>query len=115
MFNRTVANDLMNCINSINDSVRINGNRSEINRQFSDILKMHSFLLELSRSTILNRFLIKFSNFLAFFRLTHDYLGIVSLIYAVFFAWGLLVVCGSLLLFQIEIVKYTLAKEKRKS
>lgn len=53
------------------------------------------------------------SYFSCFFpRLVHDFLRISSLICAVFFGTGLLQVCGSLLLFQIEIVKYMLAYTK---
>lgn len=48
MLARTFAKDLMICINSINDRVNINGNKVEIIKQYSKMLKIHSFLLELS-------------------------------------------------------------------
>lgn len=48
MLARTVAKDMMMCLNSINDSVHIRANELEINSKFSSFLKMHSDVLELS-------------------------------------------------------------------
>lgn len=53
MLARTFAKDLMICISSINDRVQINENKVEIIKQHSKMLKIHSFLLELSWDTIL--------------------------------------------------------------
>lgn len=54
MLSRTIAKDLMICINSINDRAQMKGNEVAIIKQFFKILEMHSFLLELSSDIIRN-------------------------------------------------------------
>lgn len=54
MLARSVAKDMMICLNSINDNVQTSGNELEINRKFTSFMKMHSALLELSQDIILN-------------------------------------------------------------
>lgn len=104
--------ELCTNINSLNDNAKLDGNRAKMVEQISDIVEMHSILFELGAICFgLHLFRTQFelnqnrTFFKCVFRLFDDLLKLAKVILTIFFAWCLIVVCASLQLIQLEIVK----------
>lgn len=92
-------------IPDIKPSGNSNENHKEITKNFNRFVEFHAEVKQLSKNiTKLNYFLQK--NYFSLFRLSRDSSNTFESMTLVFFVWSILAICGSLLLIQMETVKY---------
>lgn len=109
MFANAIVKDICTTIISVDDIANSDGNRIQMMQQLSDFVETHSRLLELS--TLLKNLPFNLNSILIIlikcvFRLFQLLVDLLELMCVVFFTWCLVVICASLLLFQMEIVEY---------
>lgn len=113
LFALAMTSDITEILNSINDDAKSTETEQMAVQQLRDYIQMYSMLKELGRSDHI-RYELIIENFhlilcrlcWTWCRLVHEFAHIYQPMYLAVITWSLINICGTMLMFQIELVEY---------
>lgn len=108
-FHISATNDAIDDLNLVNTEAKTKGDRVQNLKSLTDFIQFHCELKKLSKwvypSTL--KLLHYWTNSNSIFRLVLDFLDIYQPFIILAYTWSLVTICGSMLLIQMELVKYS--------
>lgn len=104
----SIIEDIKSILKSVNKDAKSRKNYSKTLNRFSDFIKIHSILKQLSceshNSFFLDQRIITF--YRNFARFIHGFVRIFQPMLVAIFMWSMVTICGTMLMFQVELVEY---------